>query len=64
MPGFTNSYTIDDVKESVKAMLEVCVTLDDPTPWITGVSGILWAIAGGHPNQCSTSQVIRVGNLR
>jgi len=50
VPGFTETYTIDDVKESVKVMLEVCNYLYDPTPWITGVSGILWAIAGGHPD--------------
>lgn len=50
IPGFLENYTFDDVVASVKSMLEVCEYLYDPTPWIAGVSGMLWAIAGGSPD--------------
>lgn len=50
VPGFNENYTMDDVVASVKTMLGVCEFLYDPTPWITGISGMLWAIAGGYPD--------------
>ena len=50
MPGYLENYTFDDVVASVKTMLEVCKYLYDPTPWIAGISGTLWAVAGGSPD--------------
>ena len=50
VPGYLENYTFNDVVASVKTMLEVCEHLYDPTPWIAGVAGTLWAIAGGSPD--------------
>jgi hypothetical protein len=50
IPGYLENYTFDDVVASVKTMLEVCDYLYDPTPWIAGIVGTLWAVAGGSPD--------------
>ena len=50
IPGFLENYTLDEVRASVKAMLDVLLYLDDPTPWVCGISGMLWSIASGHPD--------------
>ena len=50
IPGFVENFTLDDAQNSMKAMLGVLEYLDDPTAWVCGISGIFWAIAGGHPD--------------
>jgi hypothetical protein len=50
IPGYQENYTIDDVANSMRVMLEVCDFLYDPTSWITGISGIFWALSGGYPD--------------
>ncbi|HVB00135.1 MAG TPA: DUF3854 domain-containing protein [Acidimicrobiales bacterium] len=50
IPGYLENYTMDDVVASVKTTIGVCDYLYDPTPWITGVVGTLWAMAGGPPD--------------
>lgn len=50
IPGFSETYTRDDVVESIKATLGVCDWLHDSTPWIAGISGIFYSLTGGNPN--------------
>jgi hypothetical protein len=50
IPGYQENYTMDDVSKAVRVMLDVCEYLYDPTSWITGISGIFWALSGGYPD--------------
>ena len=50
IPGYQGNYTREDVVKSAKSLLSVCDYLYDDTSWITGISGIFWALAGGYPD--------------
>lgn len=50
IPDYLNNFTRDEVIASARAVLGVCDFLYDPTPWITGIAGTIWALAGAHPD--------------
>lgn len=49
IPGH-EPHSLNVVAASIKALLGACDHLYDPTPLIAGVSGILFATSGGHPD--------------
>ena len=50
VPGFVEHYNVEEAAASFRKLVSVCGYLNDPTPWIALVAGLIWSVFGGNPD--------------